>query len=121
MRILLRESTDRFQPGFLPEQQTSGLTSSVRASVASRDKADAAVHSSPSNRKNRIASLVRTYVYLKFLPAEDKHLGHQRHSIDFAVLVERSENFFAASDPHPVTGAKLVTLRSQEQLPPVGH
>jgi hypothetical protein len=42
---------------------------------------------------------------LKPFAAEREHLGHERHPVELPVAVERPQNFFLASNFHPVAYA----------------
>ena len=54
-----------------------------------------------------IASLVGTFVDLKFLPAILEHLGHKYHSVQSTLSVEGPENFLFASDLYPIADAQF--------------
>jgi hypothetical protein len=60
------------------------------------------VDTSASNRENCVASLVRSLVNLKSLPAEREHLGHKRHAIELPFVVQSTQDFFLAADFHPI-------------------
>jgi hypothetical protein len=77
-------------------------------------------HPSSANGKYRVASLVRPLENLKSPAAKSKHLWHKRHAVEFALAVERFQDFLFAADFHPVahlqTGCYHIHLRSPDAI-----
>src|SRR5262249_32299608 len=93
-------AADRLQPSFFPEDQASGLAPAVSLPVTTSFEVDCVFK--PAAAIVRITCLVCPLVDPEALAAELEHLGHKRHSVEFAVTVECPQNVFLASNFNPV-------------------
>ncbi len=100
--IILGSPANRFQPIFFPEDQTSGLASAVRLSVATSFEMHCPFNAAPANWKYRVTGFVRPLIDLKSLAAEREHLGHERKIVEAAVLVQGKQDLLAAPDFYPI-------------------
>src|SRR5579863_3024597 len=72
---------------------------------------DRASYAAPPDGKDGIARFVRPLVDLEPLTAKCKHLGHERHAFELAVLVQRRQNFRPAEDLNPISDSQAHRLR----------
>src|ERR1700675_589320 len=54
-----------------------------------------------------VTGFVGYFVNLELLPAKCEHFRHERHSLELAVGVQRSQNLLFAPDFHPVANSKF--------------
>jgi hypothetical protein len=104
----LHRTVDRFEPGALPEDQATGLTSAVGLPVA----ADVEMHSIGQASAyivaaDSIAGLVGALVNTETLTAVLKHLRHERESVEATILVECAKNFLLAPNLYPVACTRV--------------
>jgi len=66
----LRTPPEWFQPGILPKEKATSLTTTVGASVTARLKVNAVVNPPAANRKHCVARLVGSFIDLKFVTTE---------------------------------------------------
>ena len=57
---------------------------------------------------DRVADLVGTRAYAEFLAAESEHLGHERHSLELPLRVERPENVLLGAHSHTIASTEGV-------------
>jgi hypothetical protein len=90
------------EPGFLPEDQTGGLTAAVIGAVAAQAlEVDGVTQAaSAETPADRVAGLVGAAVDAELEPAEAPHLGHVREPIELAPLVEGCEDLDLAAHTH---------------------
>jgi hypothetical protein len=100
--VLQSSFAEWFQPRKLPEDQATGLTAAVTGSVTASIEVNRLIDAASTNRKNRIAGLVRPLVDLKLSAAEREHLGHERHAVELPLAVECAQDLIFASDLHPL-------------------
>jgi hypothetical protein len=75
----------------------------VCGAIASNAQMERIVDFTISIRLDRVAGLVCRSGDLETRTSELQHLGHERHVIDCAVVVERPQDFFGAKNFNPVT------------------
>src|SRR5579862_3756027 len=108
-------SANRLQPRFFPEDQATGLASSVCRAITTRVEMDGLTDSASTNRKHGIASLVGPLVDLELFAAELEHFCHERHAVKLSFSVQCCKDFFLAPNFDPVTDPQSSTLESQER------
>src|SRR5437773_11610043 len=113
--LVRRLAADGLQPGSFPEDQAPRLAPAVRRAIAARLQMHRTIQPASANRKHRIASLVSPLVNWKPPAAKREHFGHKWHPLELPVGVQRSEDFFFASDFYPVAGAQFT--RHLHRLP----
>src|SRR5262245_14648328 len=93
---------NRFQPGFLPEDQTRGLATTMRRSVAPYTvEVHRMVHPSRASVW-RVTGLVSPLEHPKPFAAVVKHLGHERHAFELTLRIESCKNLLSTAHLNPV-------------------
>src|SRR5690349_19350232 len=72
---------------------------------------------SPATKGCRIARFVRALGNLKALSTVLKHLRHEGHALETAILIQRGKDFVLAPDFNPVTDAKNLLIRHKIYRP----
>src|SRR5690606_14531330 len=73
---------DRFQPGFLPEDQAGRLTSAIGRAVAAQIEMNRIGNAATAGAIDGVAGLVRALEHLEALPAIAEHLRHERQPFE---------------------------------------
>ena len=98
---MARRSVHGLEPLLLPKNQTGGLTAAIDLSITAQVEMNS-VGQLPTRRipieNDGVAGFVRAFVYFEALAAILKHLRHERHAVESALLVERPQDLFLASD-----------------------
>ena len=100
-----RDTRGGLQPFLPPEQQATGLATTMGTSVAAGASEVHRVIESPYPRRrpvDRVAGLVSDLVHWQLAARELQHLGHERLAVESSIGVEGRQDLFPAAYPYDV-------------------